>query len=101
MNTQSFQQLVKEIHRVNKGWHCFEISNRFLGSEDKYLQNYYLKQKNALQKQLKEEYWEMINSIKDKDGIGIEIKEEYRFKLDGILYNDACHTENKEVINND
>jgi hypothetical protein len=91
MNKQSFQQLVKEIHRVNKGWHCFQISNNFLESKDKYLENYYKKQKNALQKQLQEEYNEMINIIKDEDGIGIEIKEEYRFKLEGIFYKDACH----------
>ncbi len=90
-NKISFQYLVKEIHRVNKGWHCFEISNRFLGSEDKYLQNYYLEQKNALQKQLEEEYSEMIDIIKDEDGIDIEIKEEYRFELDDIPYKDACH----------
>jgi hypothetical protein len=35
---KDFQNLVIEIHRVNKGWHCFEISNRFLDNENKYLQ---------------------------------------------------------------
>ena len=92
-----FQNLVKEIHRVNKGWHCFETSNRFLGIDNQYLQNHYLKQKNKLQKKLEEEYSEMI-TILEKDETGfksIEIKEEYKFKLDDIYYNDACHIENK------
>jgi hypothetical protein len=99
MRDETFKSLVKEIHRVNKGWHCFEISNRFLESEDKYLQNYYLQQKNALQKQLQEEYKEMIR-ILDEDETGfksIGIRKDYRFKsLEGIFYNDACHIEKEE-----
>jgi len=90
---QHFENLVKEIHRVNKGWHCFETSNRFLEMSNKYLQSHYLKQKNILQKQLEEEYGDMINII-DKDDTGflsIEIKDEYRFNLDEIYYKDACH----------
>ena len=98
MKNKEFQKLVQEIHRVNKGWHCFEMSNRFLESNNKSLQNYYLKQKNTLQKQLQEEYSEMIN-ILEKDNTGfesIEIKEEYQFEIEGILCIDACHKENKK-----
>ena len=90
---QGFENLVKEIHRVNKGWHCFEISNRFLELDNNYLQSYYLKQKNILQKQLEEEYREMI-IITETDKLGflsIEIKDEYQFKSDDIFYKDACH----------
>ena len=81
--------MVIEIHRVNKGWHCFETSNRFLDIENRYLQSYYLKQKNKLQQQLEVEYSDMIEIIPSNDNnfSSISIKEQYRF--DG--YRDACH----------
>lgn len=87
--SNDFQNLVMEIHRVNKGWHCFEISNRFLNIENKYLKSEYLKRKNMLQKELEEKYSYMIEIIEaDETGFqSILIKNEYKF--DG--YNDACH----------
>lgn len=87
--SNDFQNLVMEIHRVNKGWHCFEISNRFLNIQKKYLQSEYLKRKNMLQKELEEKYSDMIEIIEaDETGFqSILIKNEYKF--DG--YNDACH----------
>jgi len=48
-NKKIFESLIKEIHRVNKGWHCFEIANRFLNVDNKYFQSHYLKKKNILQ----------------------------------------------------
>jgi hypothetical protein len=86
---KDFQNLVIEIHRVNKGWHCFEISNRFLDNENKYLQSAYLRKKNMLQKELEEKYFNMIEIIEaDETGfLSLLIKNEYKF--DG--YNDACH----------
>lgn len=88
-NNEDFKNLVTEIHRVNKAWHCFEISNRFLNIKNKYLQSVYLKRKNMLQKILEEKYSDMIEIIEaDETGFqSILIKNEYKF--DG--YNDACH----------
>jgi hypothetical protein len=84
-----FQNIVKEIHRVNKGWHCFETSNRFLNIDNKYIQSHYLKKKNILQTKLEEKYSDMIE-IAPIDSTGFQsivIKNQYKF--DG--YNDACH----------
>ena len=88
-NIIEFQNIVKEIHRVNKGWHCYEISNRFLNIKNKYLQSEYLKRKNILQLELEEKYSDMIE-IKPIDSTGfqsITIKNQFRFDE----YNDACH----------
>lgn len=86
---KNFQNLVKEIHMVNKGWHCFETSNRFLDIKNKYLQSQYLKRKNILQAKLEEKFSDMIEIMPiDNTGFqSISIKEQYKF--DG--YNDACH----------
>jgi len=98
-NIIKFQNIVKEIHRINKGWHCFETSNRFLNIENKYLQSQYLKRKNTLQFELKEKYSDMIEVLPaDDTGYpSISIKEQYRF--DG--YNNACHKIHEKVANND
>lgn len=99
MKLNKFQNLIFEIHRVNKAWHCFEISNRFLNIDNKYLQKNYLKKKNELQKQLEEDYENMIEFL-DKDETGnpsIGIKENYTFEYNGIFYKDACHKRKEEV----
>jgi len=86
---KEFRQLVIEIHRVNKAWHCFETSNRFLDIKDKYLETYYRAQKNKLQEELEDKFSDMIEILSEDDtGFqSINIKDEYRF--DG--YSDACH----------
>lgn len=97
-NIIEFQNTIKEIHRVNKGWHCFETSNRFLDIEDKYLQSQYLKRKNILQAKLEESFSDMIE-VMPTDNTGfqsISIKEQYKF--DG--YNDACHKIQEKVAHN-
>jgi hypothetical protein len=84
-----FQNIVKEIHRVNKGWHCFETLNRFLNIDNKYIQSHYLKKKNILQTKLEEKYSDMIE-IAPIDSTGFQsivIKNQYKFDE----YNDACH----------
>ena len=94
-----FQELVREIHRVNKGWHCFKTSNSFLGRSNIYLQSYYLKQKNYLQKQLEDDFSDMMEIIPPDDtgNPSIIIKEQYVF--DG--YRDACHKIKEKVNIND
>jgi len=94
----TFQELVQEIHRVNKGWHCFETSNRFLNLNNKYLQAHYLKKKNILQEQLVEDYSDHIEKIPaDYTGYpSIKIKEEYQFNN----YYDACHIKKEKEISN-
>ncbi len=94
----TFQALVQEIHRVNKGWHCFETSNRFLNLNNKYLQSHYLKKKNILQDQLIEEYSEFIEIIPiDHTGNpSIKIKEKYQFNH----HYDACHIKKEKAENN-
>ncbi|MEA2019738.1 MAG: translation initiation factor IF-2 N-terminal domain-containing protein [Campylobacterota bacterium] len=84
-----FRSLIVEIHRVNKGWHSFETSNRFLEQKDNYLQSYYRKKKNGLQKELESNFTDMIHILpEDETGFkSIVIKEEYRFDE----YKDACH----------
>ena len=94
----TFQALVQEIHRVNKGWHCFETSNRFLSLNNKYLQSHYLKEKNILQDKLIEEYNDFIE-IMSEDDTGypsIKIKDKYQFNN----YYDACHIKKEKVENN-
>jgi len=88
-NIIEFQTIIKEIHRLNKGWHCFETSNRFLDIKNKYLQSQYLKRKNNLQLKLEENFSDMIDIIPiDNTGFeSISIKKEYRFDE----YNNACH----------
>ena len=90
MNTKAFQSLVKEIHRVNQGWHCFKLSNWFLGTNDKYLEEYYLKDKNTLQEELINKHSEKIelNTLEYEINPSILIKEAYQFNG----YKDACHT---------
>ncbi|RLA84277.1 MAG: hypothetical protein DRG78_01830 [Epsilonproteobacteria bacterium] len=94
-----FQNIVKEIHRVNKGWHCFKTSNSFLDIKNKYLQSHYLKRKNNLQYELEEKYNGMIEilPVDDTGNPSISIKEQYRF--DG--YDNACHKIHEKVENND
>ncbi len=97
----NFQELVQEIHRVNKGWHCYETSNRFLDIRDKYLQSYYLKQKNILQKRLELEFRErIIIQNFDEENPSIYIKEEYQFGKNGIFYKNACHKIKEKVEEN-
>ena len=99
MNINKFQNLIIEIHRVNKAWHSYEISNRFLNVNNKYLQITYLKKKNELQKKLEEDYNDMIDYL-DVDETGnpsIIVKEDYQFEYKGILYKDACHKKNEEA----
>ena len=99
-----FQVLIKEIHRNNQGWHCFETSNRFLDMNNKYLQSYYLKQKNNLQDQLIDDYSDRIEilPIDTTGNPSIAIKDEYQFEYENIFYKDACHTikPKKEVEKN-
>ncbi len=95
---KNFQELVQEIHRVNKGWHCFETSNRFLDLNNKYLQSHYLKKKNILQGKLIEDYGDLIE-IMPEDYTGypsIKIKEKYQFNN----YYDACHIKKEKVVDN-
>jgi len=90
---KTFQSIIKEIHRVNQGWHCFEAANRFMGTGTNYFQSIYLKQKNMLQKRLLDEYEELI-IIQPPDETGfssIKIKEPYQFET----YKDACHMTTK------
>jgi len=98
-NIMKFQNLVKEIHRVNKGWHCFETSNRFLDIKNKYIRSHYLKKKNNLQYELEEKYSDMIEilPVDDTGNPSISIKEQYRF--DG--YDNACHKIYEKVVDND
>ena len=86
---EDFKKLVTEIHRVNRGWHSFEISNRFLGIDDKYFEDHYRKKKNQLQKTLIEKFSDMIDILpEDETGFqSISIKEQYMFDK----YKDACH----------
>jgi len=82
MKCSTFEELVQEIHRVNKGWHCFEASSRFLSSDNNYLKSHYLKRKNELQKRLQDEYPQRIKiSLEDESNPSIEIKEEYQFSV--------------------
>ncbi len=95
---REFQLIVKEIHRANRGWHCFEASNRFLNLNNMYLQSHYLKKKNILQDQLVQEYSVFIE-IMPIDFTGhpsIKIKEKYQFNN----YNDACHIQKEKEIDN-
>jgi hypothetical protein len=95
---KDFQQLVKEIHRVNKGWHCFETSNRFLNVSNTVLQSHYLQKKNILQEHLMSEYRDLIE-IRPEDLTGypsIKIKEKYQFDN----YFDACHLKKVKEENN-
>jgi len=102
VQSNNFQELVQEIHRVNKGWHCFETSNRFLDISNKYLQSYYLKQKNSLQNYLELEFPEMIViQSYDEEFPSITIKEEYQFENNGIFYKDACHKIKEKVDKDD
>ena len=86
---QTFQILIKEIHKVNKAWHSFEIVNRFLDRENSYLEKHYLKKKNRLQEQLIKEYSDKIEILPpDESGFeSIYIKKEFQFEN----YKDACH----------
>lgn len=92
---KDFESLIKEIHRVNQGWHCFEIANRFLNNDNKYFQLYYLKKKNALQEELLNQYSEKVEviTLENEEYPSILIKEEYQF--DG--YTDACHTKKGNI----
>ena len=93
MKYSTFEELVQEIHRVNKGWHCFEASSRFLSSDNNYLKSYYLKRKNELQEKLQDEYPQMIEiSLEDESNPSIVIKKEYQFSIGAIFFKDACHT---------
>lgn len=90
MIDEEFKYLVKKIHTVNKGWHCFESINRLFDiSVNRYLQNYFLNQKNLLQTKLENNYAEKIQILPpDKTGFpSIEIKKEFQFES----YKDACH----------
>jgi len=86
---RTFQTLIKEIHKVNKAWHSFEIVNRFLDRENSHLEKHYLKKKNRLQEKLIKEYSDKIDILApDESGFeSIYIKEEFQFEN----YKDACH----------
>jgi len=94
-NKKIFESLIKEIHRVNKGWHCFEIANRFLNVDNKYFQSHYLKKKNILQEELLSQYSEKIEviTLENEDNPSILIKKEYTFDD----YTDACHTKKGNI----
>ena len=88
-NKLEFENLVKKIHQVNQGWHCFELSNKFLNIENRYLESYYRKQKNLLQNELLEKFPQMIEKKIEDNRYSLLIKDEYQFDT----YKDACHTE--------
>lgn len=95
-NLDNFEWLVQEIHRVNKGWHTFEVANRFMGLTDqkfRTLESFYLREKNRLQEALELKNSEKIDINFDFE-IGnpvISIKDNYIFLIDGIRYDNACH----------
>ncbi len=99
MDVDKFQNLIVEIHRVNNAWHTFEISSRFLNSNNKYFQTSYLNKKNELQKKIEEDYKDMIEvlNIDETGNPSISIKEKYQFEYNGIFYKDACHKKREEV----
>ena len=96
-----FKNLVQEIHRINKAWHCFEIANRLLDAHNTYFESYYLSQKNILQKKLEESYSNAIEIIflENETNPSIVIKKDYQFEINGIFYKDACHKINEEAKN--
>jgi hypothetical protein len=93
----NFEWLVQEIHRVNKGWHTFEIANRFMGltnQDYRVLESFYLREKNRLQEELQLKHSEKIDVVFDFQ-VGnpvISIKDDYIFKIDSIKFDNACHT---------
>ncbi len=102
-DNNEFQKIVVNIHRVNKAWHCFETSNRYLGIDNKYLQTYYLRKKNYLQSKLQQEYGDMIavSMLDNDDNPSLDIKEKYHFSSNDILYTNACHAIIKRVTQDD
>lgn len=95
MKNEKFKNLVLEIHKVNKAWHSYQLSNSLLDNQNKYIEQVYLKRKNILQRQLEFEYGQMIEIYQDNitENPAVRIKDEYHFQYGNILYTDVCHKE--------